>query len=53
MDVEEFCNVVVSLKGVLFTKRGSNRRRFLLNKSTFIGNGLMDENWLDWTMMDH
>ena len=41
MDVEKFCNVIMPLKGVFFTKRGSNRRRFLLNKSTFIGNGLM------------
>ena len=45
MNVEKFCNVVMSLKGVLFTKRGSNRRRFLLDKSTFIGNGLIDEEW--------
>lgn len=52
MDVEEFCNVIMALKGVLFTKRGSNRRRFLLNKGTFIGHGLMYEDWLDWTMMD-
>ena len=43
MDVEEFCNVIMSLKGVLFTERGSNCRRFLLNKSTLIGDGLMDE----------
>jgi hypothetical protein len=43
MDVEEFCNVIMSLKGVLFAKRGSNRGRFLLNKSTLIGNGLMNE----------
>jgi len=53
MDVEEFCNVIMALKGVLFTKRCSNRRRFLLNKGTFIGNGLMNGDWLDWTMMDH
>jgi len=50
MDVEEFCNVIMALKGVLFTKRGSNRRQFLLNKGTFIGNGLMNG---DWTMIDH
>jgi hypothetical protein len=53
MDVEKFRNVIMALKGVLFTKRGSNRRRFLLNESTLIGNGLVDEGKLDWTMMDH
>jgi len=40
MDVEQFGNTVMPLIRVLFPKGCSNRGRFLLNESTFIGDSL-------------
>ena len=40
MDVKQFGNVVMPLIRVLFPKGCSNRGRFLLDESTFIGDSL-------------
>jgi hypothetical protein len=40
VDIEELCDIVMPLIGVLFTKRGTDGGRFLLDKGAFVGDGL-------------
>lgn len=42
MDVEQLRDIVVSCKGVLLSKGGTNTCRLLLDKGTLIGHGLYD-----------
>jgi hypothetical protein len=40
VDIEEFCDIVVSLVGVFFPERGTDGGRFLLDEGAFVCDGL-------------